>query len=135
MASSVDGQAGVKLAQPVGVVVGTALMAAPAVAGYAGSGADDLHRVVGPLAASFSLIAAWEATRGVRWANAVLAAALVLGPLAVDHPMAATGTGVAAALALGATTPFGGAPTHRFAGGWASLLPGRPSADTRRDAI
>ncbi|MDQ4133114.1 MAG: hypothetical protein M3179_07905 [Actinomycetota bacterium] len=39
--------------------------------GYAGSAAGDLHRVIGPLATSFALIACWEATRAVRWPDLV----------------------------------------------------------------
>jgi hypothetical protein len=45
-------------------------MFAPAVLGFS-TLAVSAHRVVGPLAVSFGLIAAWEVTRGLRWLNLV----------------------------------------------------------------
>ncbi len=106
-------------------------MAAPAWLGYAGTAAGDLHRVLGPLAASFALIAWWGATRAVRWPNVILAAALVLAPLAVDHDGAAGAIGVLAGVVLGAATPFAGAPSYRYGGGWAVAVKGPDRSDRR----
>ena len=110
--------------QMVGMAVGVALMAAPAVLGYAGSRPSDLHRVVGPTAASLALIAAWEATRTVRWPNTVLGAVLVLAPLVVAHSSGAALVGVVSGVVLAAATPFRGRRSDRYGGGWSALVDG-----------
>lgn len=111
-----------KLAQPVGVVVGVALMVAPAVFDYAGTDAGNLHRVAGPLAASFAIIAGWEATFAMRWPNVVLASALLLAPLLVDHSGTAVTVGAISGVVLAAATPFAGPRSHQLGGGWLALV-------------
>lgn len=113
-----------KVGAAVGVVVGLGLMAAPAVLGYVDDPAADVHRIVGPLVASLALIAAWEATAGVRWANLLLAAVAVAAPVVVHHGPGAAVVGILGGVALAAATPFGGRRTHRFAGGWRALADG-----------
>lgn len=120
-----------KLAQPVGVLVGIGLMVAPAAFGYAGTGAGDLQRVVGPLAATFATIAWWEATVAVRWTNVVLAAVLMLAPLAFDGGTAAA-VALMSGVLLAAATPFAGSPSHRFGGGWLALLHDDGESDRRQ---
>lgn len=118
-------------AQPVGMAVGIWLVAAPAVLGYAGTPADDVHRVVGPLAASAALIAIWEATRGVRLLNLVLAAGLLVAPLVAGHPPAATVNALACGAVLLGVTPFGGRSSQSMGGGWRSLARSSPPRQER----
>lgn len=120
-----------KVGQIAGVVVGIWLMVAPAVLGYAGSQAGDLHRVVGPVAASLALIAAWEATAGLRWANLALSVVLVGAPLFIHHSPGPGLVVVLSGTALGVATPFGGVRTRRIGGGWAALA-GEPKETTPR---
>ncbi len=108
-------------AQAVGIVAGVWLMAAPAVLGYADSPAGDVHRTIGPVAASVAIIAVWDATRGVRLVNVLLGVVLTIAPLFVGHPAAAALNGTASGAALVAATPFGGAGSNPMAGGWQSL--------------
>ena len=111
------------IAQVVGIVVGVGLMATPAVLGYAGSTASDVHRTIGPLAASLALIAVWQATRAVRLPNIVLGAALAVSPVVVDHQADAAITAVLAGVALAAATPFAGRERRRLGGGWRAAWP------------
>lgn len=114
-------------AQIVGIVVGVWLEFAPAVLGYTEQGGGDFHRIVGPLCASFALVAVWPATRALRWANLVLAGALLVAPLVIGHAMPALLNGLASAVALAAATPFGGRVQTPMGGGWRALLrPARP---------
>src|SRR5215207_3520539 len=63
----------------VNTLVGLWLMAAPAVLDYAGAARTN-DRIVGPLAASFAVIAIWEVTRPLRWANVALGVWLLVAP-------------------------------------------------------
>jgi hypothetical protein len=109
------------LAQTVGIIVGVWLMAAPAALGYADATAADVHRIIGPVAASAALVAVWEATRGARLVNVVLGVLLVLAPLLVAHPADAAVSGVVSGVALAAASPVGGRSRQSMAGGWRSL--------------
>lgn len=111
------------IAQVVGIVVGVALMAAPAVLGYAGSTASDVHRTIGPTAAGLALIAVWQATRSVRLPNIVLGIVLAVSPVVVDHPADAAVVAVVAGAALVAATPFAGRERRRLGGGWRAAWP------------
>ncbi len=106
-----------------GAAAGVWLMAAPALLGYSGDAAGDLHRVLGPVVASLAVIAGWEATMAVRWPNAAIAAAVLAAPLVVSHTRAAIIVSVVTGVLLGAMTPFGGRPRRRLGGGWRSLVP------------
>lgn len=114
-----------KLAQIVATAVGVGLMFTPAVAGYAGTAASDVHRTVGPLVAACGVIAFWPATRDVRLANVVLAAVLVGAPLAGGHPAPATWVALVAAVLLVATVPFGGPDPEARGAGWRGVLSDR----------
>jgi hypothetical protein len=113
-----------KPAQVVGTLVGLALMAAPAVLGYADALAADVHRTVGPLVASFAVMAFWPVLRDLRWVNPPLVAALVVAPLVGGHPAAATVVAAIATLAVVATSPFGGPDPHQRGTGWRGLVNG-----------
>ncbi len=109
------------LAQAVGMAVGVWLMGAPAVLGYADARAADVHRIIGPVAASAALVAVWEVTRGARLVNLILGALLVTAPLVIRHPADAALNGVVSGVALAAASPVGGRSRQKMAGGWRSL--------------
>lgn len=110
--------------------VGIWLMAAPAVLGYGGPAATN-DRIVGPLAVTFSLIAIWEATRGLRWGNLLLGLWLLAAPWLLDGfaPRAVLASLAAGAL-LAAFALVKGRISQRFGGGWAALWR-KPSAARR----
>jgi hypothetical protein len=110
------------IAQIAAALVGVWLMAAPAMLGHDGTLAADVDRVLGPIAASFGIIAAFQATRNVRRANLLVAALLVLLPIPLGHPTAALVNSVACGLLIGALSLVRGRITKANAGGWRALL-------------
>ena len=125
-------------AQLLSVALGWWLMAAPAALGYGGFAAD-AHRVLGPIAAAFALVAVWGHVRGLRWANVLLGGLLVLSPLGVYTPLASTyGTvaaanGVVTGLALVALSFVQGEVYGAFGGGWWSLWTGEVAGTSGPD--
>jgi hypothetical protein len=103
----------------VSAAVGIWLMAAPSVLGYDPPAATS-DRIVGPLVASFALIAAWEATRALRWVNVALAAWLLLSPFLLRQTEVAP-SHILSGLVIGALSLVRERRKHSFAGGWASL--------------
>jgi len=110
------------------VLLGLWLLAAPYLLGYTGIAAAN-DQIVGPIAASVSTIALWEATRSWRWINLPLGCWLILGwsLLGVEQGVAIANdmlAGVVLALLVGVRGPV----RHRFGGGWAAVLrkPDRP---------
>lgn len=100
--------------------IGIWLMAAPAVLGY--PGAASVHdRIVGPLIASFGIIAVAEVTRSVRRVNSLLGAWLVLAPWILGFPTAALVNSVVSGIAVGSLSLVRGSVDERYAGGWSSL--------------
>lgn len=104
----------------VSAAVGIWLMAAPAVLGY-GDPAATSDRIVGPLVASFALIALWEVTRAIRWVNVVLAAWMILAPVLLGYEHLAFINSVSSGLMVGGLSLVRGRTKHSFAGGWRSL--------------
>lgn len=110
-----------KPAQWLAIAGGTWLLFAPAVAGYGGRSAD-LHRTIGPLLVSFGIVALWDATRDVRWANAPIAAVLAIAPIVVHHSAAAALTAVVTAAVVVASSPFAGKDRLRRGRGWRGVF-------------
>jgi hypothetical protein len=110
------------MAQLAAAAVGVWIMSAPAVLGYGGP-ARTVDVVVGPIAASLGLIAAWEATRGLRWGNVVAGLWLLGAPWLLTY---ADGAAVASDMLAGALLlglALLGARVHgRYGGGWAAML-------------
>ena len=100
--------------------VGAWLTAAPGLLGYAGAAAANFH-VVGPLVATFGLIAAFQVTRPLRWANLALGGWLVLSPLFLGLPPGPVVNGTACGLLVGALACVRGRRTERFGGGWSAI--------------
>ena len=114
------------IAQPVGIAVGLFLVAAPAVFGYAGTRASDVHRTLGPIAASLAFIALWQATKAVRLPNLAVGATLVVAPVIVHHDAEAAAVALTAGLLLVAAIPFAGPDRRRLGGGWRAAWPFAP---------
>jgi hypothetical protein len=71
-------------AQIVNALLGVWLMASPGMFGYSGTGRiNDL--IVGPIVATFAIIAFWEVTRTVGKANVALGAWLVIAPWVLGY--------------------------------------------------
>jgi hypothetical protein len=114
-------------AQGISALIGVWLMAAPGVFRFDGPAGVNAH-IVGPLIASFGVIAMGECTRGVRRVNLPLALWVVLSPLFLDQPMNAAMNSLIAGVAVGTLSLVRGHVKHRFGGGWAALRePGRPN--------
>ena len=101
--------------------VGLWLMAAPAVLGYSGAAATN-DRIVGPLAATFAIVAIWEVTRALRWANLALGLWMLAAPwLLGGYPAEATAGSMAAGALLALFSLVRGKIRQEYAGGWSAL--------------
>lgn len=110
--------------------LGLWLMAAPALLGY-GRPAADSDRIAGPIAASFAIVALWEAGASLRWGAGAAGVWLLLAPLALGFGDLAAAHSVAAGLLLVLLTLPRLRITHRVAGGWRSLWPACPPGRRR----
>lgn len=110
-------------AQALATALGVWLMAAPAVLGYAGVVAD-LHRIVGPVAASFAFVALWEHMRPLRWVTLALGLPLVVAPWVLGTGPAATANSVVVGLLLGGLAFARGRVEESYGGGWSVLWSG-----------
>ncbi|HEU4700093.1 MAG TPA: hypothetical protein VFS40_13000 [Gemmatimonadales bacterium] len=110
-------------AHAVVVALGLWLMASPAVLGLTGA-ARVAALVAGPLIAALGVIALSEVTRGVRWANVVLGAALALAGILVAQPWPGHVSAVAAGLLTAALSLARGRVTGRYGGGWRAVVGG-----------
>lgn len=119
-------------AQIINAALGIWLMAAPAVLGYGGAAATN-DRIVGPVVATFAVVAWWGATRGTaRW-NTPLGAWLLLAPWVLGYGPtdAIVNSMVAGGLILGFSFVTG-TVDKRYGGGWAALL--RDDPEHEREA-
>jgi hypothetical protein len=109
--------------QLIVIVLGIWLMVSPAVIRYSGLAAHHAH-AVGPFIATFACVSIWEVVRPVRWANVVLGIWLLISPALLHFRGGAAVTAVCVGLLTVALSLIRGRQTHRFAGGWRTLLPG-----------
>lgn len=107
-------------AQLLSAAIGVWLMAAASVLGYEGAAATN-DRIIGPVIASFGLIAATEVTRGVRFANLPLAVWLLIAPWILGFGTAATINSSFAGVLVALLSLVGGKVKHRYNGGWSAL--------------
>jgi hypothetical protein len=109
-------------AQIINAFLGIWLMASPGVFGYEGIGRTT-ELIVGPVAATFAIIAIWEVTRDVGKINVFLGVWLIIGPVVAlgygsvipvinDFVVGIT------MIALARTRIRG---SGKFGGGWSSL--------------
>ncbi len=108
-------------ARIVGAALGVWLLAAPYLLDYDGA-ARISHLVVGPIAASVSVIAMSDVMRELRWVNFALGAWLVLSVLFIEHSDAALFAGVATGMALTAVSIVRGPVNQRLGGGWRAVV-------------
>jgi hypothetical protein len=107
-------------ARALGALAGVWLMAAPSTLGYGGAArVSDL--IVGPIAASVSIIAISEVTRPVRWATLPLGGWIIVAPWLLGAPAAARVSGLATGALLVGVALVRGRLRERFGGGWAGL--------------
>lgn len=108
----------------VSALTGLWLMASPSLLEYSDPARSN-DWIVGPVAASLSVIAISKITRGLRWALLPLGLWQLLAPWALGFSstpvLNATGTGLLLLACLALSRPA----TARAGGGWRSLLPGR----------
>ena len=102
--------------------LGVWLMFAPAALDYAGTTAASSDRLVGPTVAAIGFVSASAITGSVRWLNLLSALWLIVAPLVLAFPMAATVNSVFVGLLVGALAPLGKPDPHRFGGGWSTLI-------------
>lgn len=101
--------------------VGLWLMAAPAVLAY-GAPAATNDRIVGPVAATFAVIAIWEVTRALRRVNLLLGLWMLAAPwLLGSYPTDATLNSMAAGALLAAFSLFRGDIAQEYGGGWSAV--------------
>ncbi len=108
------------LARIINICLGVWLMAAASVLGYAGAARTN-EVIVGALAASFAIIAIWEATRPVRWVNVVLGAWLVVAGWALGFDTAAAVNSSIVGALMTAAALVRGEVKENFGGGWSAL--------------
>lgn len=108
-------------AQIVMAFLGIWLMVAPAIFDFPKYISDN-GRIVGPLVASFSVIAIWECTRNVRLLNVPLAVWLFASPLVLHYGNdTALMNDYIVAILLIALCMVRPSRVHRFGGGWPSI--------------
>ncbi|HEX6125285.1 MAG TPA: hypothetical protein VFZ23_07910 [Pyrinomonadaceae bacterium] len=79
--------------------------------------------ICGALAASFSIIAIWEVTRGLRWLNTVIGCWLLIAVFGFDYERSGMVSGFVAGLLMIAMSLVRGTVKQRTGGGWKALLP------------
>jgi len=107
-------------AQTINLLLGVWLMFAPYILGYSDLASHSDH-VVGPLVATFSAIALWEVTRGMRWANLPLALWLIVGPWFLQFEQTALINSLLVGVCVAGLSLVRGRITQEFGGGWAML--------------
>lgn len=107
-------------ARAANTALGLWLMAAPAVLGYAAPASTN-DRVVGPIVASFAIIAVWEATRPLRRANTVLGGWLLVCPWILGYPALPAVHSLVVGVLVLAFSLVRGEVKARFGGGWSAL--------------
>ena len=102
-------------------VLGIWLMIAPELLDVEKNISDNAH-IVGPLIASFSIIAIWECTRNVRLLNLPIAVWLLAAPVVLQYQNdAALMNDYAVAIAIIFLSVVKPKRKYRFGGGWPSI--------------
>jgi hypothetical protein len=110
-------------AQIINAFLGIWLMASPEMFGYSGTGRiNDL--IVGPIVATFAIIAWWEVTRTVGKANVALGAWLVIAPwvLGYEENVIATVNEFVVGITIVALAMTRAKTDAKLAGGWRRLI-------------
>lgn len=108
-------------AQIINAALGIWLMAAPGILHY-GTPAAANDRIIGPVAATFAIIAWWEVTRGARWANLPLGLWLVAAPWWLGYAEGvATANNLTVGVLLLGFSFVKGKIQKQYGGGWSAL--------------
>lgn len=113
-------------ARIVTVALGLWLMASPPILHYAGTGADTIDRIVGPVVVMIGVLSLREVTRVARYALFLPALFLMLAPWFLRYPPNVELVNeelVAIAITVCAAVP--GQLSQRTGGGWLGLLHSR----------
>ncbi len=107
-------------AQVINAILGIWLMAAPGVFGF-DKPIDDNDHIIGPLIATFAVVAFWECTRVVRTYNIPLGAWLLLAPWVLGYENTlATVNDMGVGLLVIAFSLVKGKIENRYGGGWSA---------------
>jgi hypothetical protein len=109
------------------MAIGVWLVAAPAALGY-DDPAMTMDRILGPIVVSAAIVALSEVTREVRWLEAVVGLVLLVSPWLLGYPVIPAVHSLAAGVLLIGFGATRGRVSHRFAGGWSSLVHGERPA-------
>lgn len=108
-------------ARIVNAALGIWLMASPAVLGYAAP-AETNDRIVGPLVATFAIIAISGVTRPLRWVNTAAGAWLLVAPWILGYDTTSTiVNNMLVGVVVIACSLVKGSVEDEFGGGWSSL--------------
>lgn len=102
-------------------------MAAPALLQYQSEAAINNAHITGPVIATFSTIAIWEATRPCRWMSFAGGLWMILAPFVLGHwqsEIQAASSDILAGAAVAVVSLFRGKIEGRYGGGWSVLWKG-----------
>lgn len=112
--------------QIITTLVGLWIMVAPGVLSFSTVAADNGH-IIGPIIVTFSFVALWEATHGMRRWNYPFALWLLLAPWVLGYESTAA---IVSDMASGAAVIILSSLKHNikttFGGGWKSLFEKKP---------
>lgn len=108
------------IARLISATLGIWLMAAPAVLGYGGA-AETNDRIVGPMIATFAIVAISGVTRPLRWVNTALGVWLMFAPILLGYASPANIADPVVGAAVALLSLYRGKVEDRFGGGWSAL--------------
>ena len=107
-------------ARMINALLGLWLIASPALLRETGAARTN-HEIVGPLVASFAIIATAEVTRPIRWMNFILGFWLIVTPWLFHFPWAPRLNSLAVGICISALALVRGTIKTRRGGGWTFL--------------
>jgi uncharacterized membrane protein YdjX (TVP38/TMEM64 family) len=106
----------------INMLIGLWLMSSPGLLNYDSAATDNGH-IIGPILATFSAIAIWEATRNVRIWNYPLGVWLLLAPWILDYTyLTAILSDMIAGVIIIILCSIKGKVKQSFGGGWRALF-------------
>ncbi len=112
-------------AQIVSMILGLAVMVAPAVFDFGQTAANNNY-IVGPLVITFAMTAITDVGRNLRWWNIAGGFWLIVAPFLLDFTSTETWINVIMGAAIAGLSCIRGKVTQRFGGGWRSLFQKNP---------
>lgn len=109
------------IAHVIVALIGLWLMASPAFINIKGT-AEDLNHVFGPVITSFAIIAWWEVTRNLRFANIVIGVWLIISSWIFGYDSTAAINNIAVGIVVSLLSMIKGKIEGKFGGGWESLF-------------